>query len=199
MTDSGVLLIADTGNKLIRRIGTDGMTSVLAGSIEEADTTPGCPPPCYRGVAGTRDGNLTYAQFLDPVDVTLGPDDTAYVSDDNRIRRLAFGADATIIQGVESQNRVATIAGGVIPGLIDGTGDEARLNRPSGLAVTQDGRVYTASPVSCKIRRITAANDVVETISCDTRADELVKPSGCTSYNMPVDALNQQTTSLKRT
>ena len=163
-----------------------------------AESTPGCPPPCYKGVAGLQDGDLVEAQFLDPVDITYGNGNFAYVSDDNHIRLVVFGAGTTIIQGIESSNRVVTIAGSAMEGLVDGKGDEAQFNRPNGIAVTADGRIYTASPVGCKIRRISRAEQVVESVTCSTRALELIKPSGCTSYNPPVDALNQQTTSLKR-
>ena len=129
-------------------------------------------------MTGLADEDLTTAQFLDPVDVKFGNvDNVAYVSDDNHIRRIVFRAASVTIQGIESANRVVTIAGGAIEGLVDGKGPEALLNRPNGIAATSDGILYTSSPISCKIRRISTAVQVDEPVTCATTAYELVNPS----------------------
>ena len=97
------------------------------------------------GVAGWRDGDVTRARFSDPFDVAIAPDGTVYISDagvSNRIRAIF------------PDGRVATVAGGE-PGYADGTGDAARFDSPSGLAVDTRGMVYVADTGNNAIRRIT--------------------------------------------
>jgi hypothetical protein len=54
--DNDLIVVADTGNFLIRMLSRDGFTKTLAGSLRPAETEPdgkplaGCPPPCLEGV-----------------------------------------------------------------------------------------------------------------------------------------------------
>lgn len=78
----GTVYVADTNNHLIRVVNASQFVFTLAGSVatqEEGagssptnEPLPGCPAPCLRGVPGHRDGNLTFAQFHFPADVTIG-------------------------------------------------------------------------------------------------------------------------------
>merc|ERR1719163_716262 len=83
--NNGTIFVADTGNRLVRFINYEGVAHTLAGSVEVAEKgpdgkpKPGCPPPCLKGVAGTRDGLLTEAQFMYPSDVTVGLNATLVV------------------------------------------------------------------------------------------------------------------------
>ena len=72
----GALIIADTNNHCIRRIGQDGMVSTLIGKGQQP---------------GYQDGNPADALFQTPEGIAIGKDGTIYVSDsgNNVIRKLA--------------------------------------------------------------------------------------------------------------
>ncbi|KAH9132513.1 hypothetical protein LEN26_007391 [Aphanomyces euteiches] len=188
----GVVFVADTGNNVIRRIGLDRMTTTVAGNVvPQTNPDLGCAPPCVMGVAGFRDGNLTYAQFNHPSDVTVGPSQTLYVADDHRVRRVTF--NSATIQGVDASNRVVTLAGAgpFVAGETDGISSEASFH-VTGVAMSADGRVFASSSISSHIRSISPADLAVEQVSCTTRAYEVLSPSGCTSYEPPIGALGQK-------
>lgn len=195
---TGVVFVADTGNHLIRSIATDGTTTTLAGNVEEANEADdlngndvlGCVSPCLRGVKGYRDGNLTHAQFNSPRDVAIGPQSTIVVADGHRIRRVNYDVALTsTIEGISSSHRVVTLAGSQSSGDVDGPGDEASFTAPSGVTVTGDGRVFAVSPVSCKLRQLSPAAKAARQVTCSTKASEVLLPSGCSSYEQPVDEL----------
>ena len=57
-----------------------------------------------------------------------------------------------------------------------------------------DGRIYIADFVGSRVRRLTRAYDIPKDVSCLTTGDSLVRPSGCSSYDIPTDAtLNKGT------
>lgn len=60
---------------------------------------------------------------------------------------------------------VSTLAGQREPGLSDGTGAEARLNNPQGLAVARSGEIYLADSGSGSIRRVSASGEVSTLLS----------------------------------
>ncbi|TMW56864.1 hypothetical protein Poli38472_006874 [Pythium oligandrum] len=186
---SGIVFVADTGNHVIRRIDPDGTTHTLAGNVApstDADT-PGCVSPCLKGVAGFRDGDLTTAQFNSPRDVAIGPQSTVVVADGHRIRRINYDGTTSALEGITSKNRVVTLAGSSVPGNRDGSRDEATFRAPAGVTVGADGRVYVVSPVSCKVRQLSTATLVARLVSCTTKLTQVLLPSGCSSYEPPVD------------
>ncbi|KAG3035789.1 hypothetical protein PC119_g4461 [Phytophthora cactorum] len=192
----GVIFVADTGNHLIRRIEPDGTTHTVAGGVvpsEDADT-PGCLSPCQRGERGFRDGNLTFARFESPRAIAVGAQRTLIVGEGHRVRRVTYdGGPASTIESVTSTNRVVTLAGSNVPGHIDGEGNEATFNAPAGVAFAADGRMYAASSTDCSVRQISPAALVSRAVTCSTRATEMLRPSGCASYEQPVDELFLQT------
>ncbi|DAZ94106.1 TPA: hypothetical protein N0F65_007940 [Lagenidium giganteum] len=186
---NGIVFVADTGNHLIRRIEPNGTTNTLAGTVAPNENVPGCVTPCLRGVAGSRDGNLTYAQFNSPRDVAVGPQSTVIVADGHRIRRINYDGTRSILETISSSNRVVTLAGSQRPGNIDGAGDEATFHSPAGVTVSADGRVYVVSPVTCKLRQLSTASLVARDVTCTTTASQVLLPSGCSSYEPSVDEL----------
>ncbi|OWZ23365.1 hypothetical protein PHMEG_0001774 [Phytophthora megakarya] len=194
---NGIVYVADTGNHLIRRIDPDGTTHTIAGGVvasEDADT-PGCLSPCLRGQRGFRDGNLTFARFESPRAIEIGPQRTLIVGEGHRVRRVTYdGGAASTTETITSTNRVVTLAGSNVPGHIDGEGNEATFNAPAGVAFAADGRVYAASSTDCTIRQISPAVLVSRTVTCSTRATQVLRPSGCASYEQPVDELFLQET-----
>jgi hypothetical protein len=332
---NGTVFVADTYNYLIRMINYEGVVHTLAGSTTIAELTPeglpqpGCPAPCLKGVPGSRDGDLTYAQFAFPADVTVGLDNTVVVTDNQKIRSVtysryamlnqtgephhniwmpyggqhapydpvsqaAYGGSSTFgdngkngsskygmnsnnypesqrprppwmfdsfnagghvaavdwstgrfassnarnkqthngahwidetdadgrhstlddrhspfaaqvgagyghvgigdgsstIQGVTSMDRVVTLAGESNPGRRDGKGQESSFNKPEGVAMDVEGKIYVSGTVSCRIRRISSAEQTAVNIGCGTIATEIIRPTGCSSYNPPVDELD---------
>jgi hypothetical protein len=232
---NGTLFVADAGNYLVRYVYYEGVVHTLAGNLDIAEKTetgdkrPGCPEPCLKGIPGTRDGNLTHAQFMHPSDVTIGLNDTVVVTDNHKIRQVTYSRYAMIaqsgdghlnmytvfpqqsqigsepgtstVQGVESQDRVVTLAGHDVSGRTDGEGNKwhdgketagwASFNRAEGITMDAAGRIYVVESGSCRIRRMSSAmHTAVNTTTCLTTAPQLLRPSGCASYNPPVDSLD---------
>eukprot|EP00940_MAST-03C_sp_MAST-3C-sp2_P001490 g1490.t1 len=196
-TPDGVVFVADKGNHVIREIQPDGTTTTLAGTVVASEEEPGCAAPCAKGVAGFSDGSLDDARFYSPESVAIGPDGTVLVVDGHSVRRVNRRNVPSVVQGVRSVNRVVTIAGhGPTLGEADGDGPTARFNNPRGVAMGADGHVYVADLANCRVRRISAARDTAKRVSCDARATDVLRPSGCASYDPPTDALFDKASSF---
>jgi YD repeat-containing protein len=152
----GSVLIADSGNNCVRRVGVDGIIETVAG---ECDGGEGDGPvflteggtKAIRTIAAIGDPGCdecpaTEALLASPRDVVAAPDGSFYISDreNDRIRRV--GTDG----------RITTVAGGGDPP--DALGDggpatEAEVFRPAGIALGPDGTLYIAQ--NHRIRRVT--------------------------------------------
>ena len=192
-------VVADTGNFLIRWVIADnGTTYTLAGTIvpgerdADGNPLPGCVAPCLEGQQGFRDGNLTYAQFYNPLDVTRGPNNTVWVADEQRIRVIELPHTITTIYGIHSSSRVWTVAGTGLQGHDDGLAQQSNFNYPTGLFVNDDAIAYVADAIACHIRRITPQPLVAQPISCDATITSFIRPSGCVSYDMPLDKIGRK-------
>ncbi|MGA3182742.1 MAG: serine/threonine-protein kinase [Verrucomicrobiota bacterium] len=181
----GALYVADTGNEIIRRVTTNGLTSTLAGSP---------------GIAGMTDGLERVARFNRPEGIQVGTGGNVLVVDsgnnairvitkDNRVRPRAGqtgrrgGADGVQTQatfnhpvGIEMRaatiyvadsgnhtircitgTNVTTLAGKAgVSGSADGYAMEARFNQPMGVTVGREGDVYVADTGNNTIRKISA-------------------------------------------
>lgn len=63
---------------------------------------------------------------------------------------------------------------------------QARFARPSGVASTSDGAAYVSDSASCRLRRVAPTLSVTAAAaSCNTTLLELLRPSGCSSYEPP--------------
>mmetsp|Transcript_34542 Transcript_34542/g.55147 ORF Transcript_34542/g.55147 Transcript_34542/m.55147 type:complete len:2065 (+) Transcript_34542:19-6213(+) len=198
--DAGIVFVADSHNHLIRRVMPNGDVFTLAGklgpSIGEEDEES-CPPPCMRGIHGDVDGDLANAQFSFPSDVAINLENTILVTDANRIRLVTRNGTVSYIQGQRFENQVFTIAGQSSSGKIDGTGEESYFNHPKGVSVdTLTGRVFVADTTSCRVRRLSSAMQTAKPLSCEVTLTNLVRPSGCTSFDTPVDSLNLKATDV---
>ena len=188
------MFVADTDNHVIRKVERDGTTSTLAGHVAFSGEEPGCPRPCMKGQRGYRDGNLTHAEFYFPAAVAIGRSDTVLVLDGHRVRRVNRLNIPSTIQGVTSVNRVVTLAGGMAHGEMDDIGSLATFNSPKGLAMAADGRIYIADTTNCRIRRISSARDVARVVQCEDKATDVMRPSGCASYDPPTDSIFSKAT-----
>jgi len=117
----GNLLIADSGNRRIRRIGTDGTISTIAGSARSfwhTDTS----------------GQLATAVGLDFIyGMTIDASDNIYISEFNRVSVIGPDGRINIVSGYVGQTDAGVVS------YIDGP-----LNGCNGLAVDSQGRVYVS-------------------------------------------------------
>lgn len=129
MTDSGALLVADTGNNAIRRVTPDGSVSTIAGTTEP----------------GYRDGSALFAQFNGPIGIAIDARGRIIVADTYNDRIRAIHADGA----------VTTIAGSGQQGWADGRAADAQFDTPCGVAVDKDLNIYVADTGNAAVRRIT--------------------------------------------
>jgi len=110
------------------------------------------------GYSGSADGTGSNARFNNPAGVAVDTNGNLYVADNvnQTIRKVT-------VSGV-----VTTIAGKALYiGSTDGTGSNARFNRPCGVALDSAGSLYVADCVNCTIRKVTpvGTNWVVTTLA----------------------------------
>ena len=185
VSSNGTVFVADTSNHLVRAIDQNGMTRILAGSTEIAevnefgDALEGCPSPCLAGVRGSLDGHSLMSRFYFPSDVavTYG-DESLFVTDYHHVRGIDL-----------NDGHVSTLASTATPeeGERDGEGREATFNMPDAVSTTQDGTAYVVDATSCRIRRLRSTSLVADKVACADSLSSLIRPSGCSSYNTPVD------------
>ncbi|MDP2673555.1 MAG: RHS repeat-associated core domain-containing protein [Dehalococcoidia bacterium] len=126
----GSLYIADNGNSRIRRVGTDGIITTVAGN-----GTFGF---------GGDGGPATQAAFNSPVGVAVGADGSLYIPDFNsyRIRVVTDGIISTVAGGTQGF------------GGDGGPATQAALRSPYGVAVGADGSLYIADAENYRIRKV---------------------------------------------
>ena len=126
----GNVFVADYVNSVVRKLGTDGQVTLIAGQVEQRDA---------------RNGPALQARFYSPECVAVAADGTVYISDSgsNTVRRL------------DRQGQVSTLAGKLeVEGFADGPGAQARFNHPVGLGVNAQGVLYVADAYNSTVRRI---------------------------------------------
>ncbi|WP_422508679.1 gluconolaconase [Stenotrophomonas sp. GZD-301] len=125
---AGTLYVADTGNHAIRRIDRDGTVSTLAGD----------------GQRGFLDGPARQARFDAPMGIAVDANGRVFVADTYNDR----------IRVIETDGQVRTLAGGEVPGNIDGAGIGARLDTPVALALDGHGNLLIADLFNNAIRQL---------------------------------------------
>lgn len=126
----GNLLVADTGNSIIRKVASSGVVSTLAGTRSP----------------GYADGIGAAARFSSPTGVAVDSLGNAYVAD----------TDSSTIRRISPDGQVSTFAGSVsLSGAVDAVGKDARFLAPVGVAADSVGNVYVADYGNSTIRRIT--------------------------------------------
>jgi sugar lactone lactonase YvrE len=130
----GSIIIADRGNKRVRKITPDGTVSTLAGS----------------GSAGFADGAGAAAQFRSPGWVAVDGEGSIIMTDygNNRVRKIT--PDGT----------VSTLAGSESEGFADGAGAAALFDGPRGVAVDGEGSIIIAEFYNKRLRKITPEGTV---------------------------------------
>jgi sugar lactone lactonase YvrE len=126
---SGNVYVGDWGNCLIREVTSVGVVTTLAGSSTN----------------GSANGTGTAASFSQSAyGLAVDSSGNVYVADsgNNQVRAITPG-------GV-----VTTVAGGLFPGSLDGTGSAATFQQPCGIAVGGTGKIYVADTYNQLIRLI---------------------------------------------
>ncbi len=168
----GSCLIADTGNRRLRKVAPDGTTATVA------DLSPaGAQSPC--GVARypdgrilvvdpaaealfvvTADGAVSPLSGIDksapiwshPTGLAIGADSTVYVADTGShcIMRIPPGGSPQLLAGVVEIQYPS-------PGFADGTGSASQFTAPSGIAIGPQGELYVADFGNNCVRKIVIA------------------------------------------
>ena len=136
---AGSFYVTDSGNHTIRKVTADGVVSTFAGSP---------------GNAGFADGLGAAARFNNPNGIAVNAaTGTVYVADTNN----------NLIRKITPEGMVTTLAGVAgIAGALDGPGDQALFNGPTGL-VTNGFVLFVADTGNSTIRLIKADDGSVTT------------------------------------
>jgi len=124
----GNLYVSDVSNHRIRKIGTDGMVTTLAGKRQ-----------------GFSDRKGTLAMFNHPYGVAVDKSGNVFVADsyNNRIRMIT------------PDGSTSTLAGNGKDGFVDGPGGDAEFYVPIGLALDDAGNLYVGDEGNSSVRKIT--------------------------------------------
>ena len=151
------LIIADSENRKIERLDQNGTLTTLAGNGDYA----------------ANDGLALKASFIEPLAVAINRKGVIYVAD--------AGANVIRVLGGKTFFTVETLAG-TSSGLVDGSLNEAKFIRPSGLAIGRDGTLFVADAGNAVLRAIEPENaEIGENVTPETveslrlKADELKK------------------------
>ncbi len=131
---TGVVYVTDSSNQLIRRIAPDRTVTTLAGS--------------YSAFGGRADGTGSAAAFKGPNGIVASRNGNLYVAD---YRNCA-------IRQVTPAGVVTLFAGN--SGAADGTGRDAGLGQPVGIAAAPDGTIFFSDTGNQTIRKLSPAGIV---------------------------------------
>ena len=152
---AGNLFVADLGNALVRRVGTDGRMITIAGGGAQA------PSPVAAGA--------TSVKLTQPRDVAVDRRGNVFISD--------FGAHQ--VYQVTPDGSLSVVAGTGQPGAMGGpsVAIAAQLSGPAGLALDSNGILYIADSANRRIRKLSGG--VLTTLADrDGKEVELGTPTG---------------------
>ena len=148
---SGNILIADTYNRVVRRLDRSGTLTVVAGSVA--------------GLSGDG-GPAIEAQLNLPMAVTVGPDDGVYVSDaaNSRVRRIKADGGIQTLTGFGGGEGLGG-AGFVGDG---GPAEKAKLFTPADVKFDTAGSLYISDSGNNRVRVVRGG--VITTVAGTGRA-----------------------------
>ena len=167
--------VCDAGTNRIRFFGADGIIRTIAGKLVYKETPGGLIPiGSFYGDGGP----AIQAGLNNPVDVVVDANGNIYIADtwNHRIRKVKNGIITTIAGsgpvGVDSTGKsLGSFAGD------GGPATQARLNRPSGVAVDASGNVYIADTDNRRVRKVDI-NGIITTFAGSGRAWEFFELGG---------------------
>jgi sugar lactone lactonase YvrE len=162
MDGNGNLLIADTGNHVIRRMPIDGIDPCCWGKTELVAGVPKSP-----GKEVAHSNNRETAKFRKPKGLAFDRRGNLYVADNgNGLIRKISGDDGSI----------STIAGSGTLKTEDGVGPLASFNSPTQLTVDQKGNLFVLDDFDNVIRYVDTLTGCVTTL--DLQGYLLTEPKG---------------------
>lgn len=144
----GRILVADSGNRRIRVIETNGATWTLTGNGNE----------------DWKDGKLADAVFVRPTAIAVSDSGAVFVTDGNAIRSI----------GARSFPLVETISNDW-RGFADGEFLHAKFNRPSGLAFDKNGNLFVTDSEN-QVLRIYSGEELGTEITFEEKQNLRFKP-----------------------
>ena len=141
--NSGNILIADAGNRIIRRVAPSGVITTIAG-------TPG-----VYGYSGDG-GQATAAQLGAPAGMCVDASGNIYFADPGK----------HVIRKIQTNGIITTIAGNGNSGYSgdDGQATVATLNTPYDVCVDASGNLYVADKGNHAIRKVNT-NGIISTVA----------------------------------
>jgi sugar lactone lactonase YvrE/tRNA A-37 threonylcarbamoyl transferase component Bud32 len=138
----GSVLIADSENHRVRRVGPDGVIGTIAGTGEVGFSGDGGP--------------AREARFQRPTGLAVAPDGSIYVTDslNHRVRVISPNGVVTTVAGT---GEVGALGDGGLATL-------AQLNHPVGVTIGPDGSIYVADAGNRRIRRVTATGTITTVV-----------------------------------
>ena len=162
----GNIFVCDVDNHCIRKISKFN----TLGSGQFITTFAGANPVADYGVEGSANGSGTSARFNGPTDIAIDGSGNFYVTDIN---------NATV-RKITSSGTVTTLAGSAgNVGTDDGTGGDARLGRPWGVAMYDANNLVVSDIWNTNIRMININTGVVTTVAGpSTGSNSQIKDGG---------------------
>jgi hypothetical protein len=144
------LFIADTENNVIRKVGTNGIITTVAGNGNGAGT--GGYGNYYSGDGGA----ATNAELNLPVDMKVDDSGNVFIADygNNRIRKVGVNGIITTVAG----NGTGSYSGD------GGAATNAELYLPHGVAVDALGNLFIADLENLRIREV-GTNGIITTVA----------------------------------
>lgn len=138
--NDGALLVADTGNHILRRVALTGAVTTYAG---------------LAGTPGNTNGILSAARFHSPLGVKRDAEGNIWVADSGNqtIRRITVAGMVETVAGTPD-----------VWGWEDGPAANAKFNGPVDVAISTDGNVYVSDGFNHVIRCV-HTNGVVSTVA----------------------------------
>ncbi len=143
----GTLLVADTNNRRLR-IVSGGNVSTLSGN----------------GTYDFEDGNLAEARLAQPTAVTVAKSGAIYFTDGNAVRVIENRV-FPVVKTISNERR----------GFADDSPQNARFNRPSGLAFDEKGSLFVADSENQSVRVFTG-DAIGKTLTAEEIENSRVKP-----------------------
>lgn len=150
----GKLLIADSGNHLLRILSADQVSAYSGLDIGEDEA--GLPKGAFN------DDVKEKAAFNLPAGITL----------DNQGNVIVADSGNHAIRKIDKAGNVTTIAGSGLVGNKDGKGKEATFNSPSDVAADAKGNIFVADTLNHVIRKIASDGTVTTLTAPSTRVIE---------------------------